>query len=98
MNGDVGIRCDVVGMTGKHSKVGDDLCCRLWLEELSLDAGYIGFGGRLCLVRSGGRGGIMITDDDRASDDCRFLGTLFGRSCSPDHENRKCTTSLGLFL
>lgn len=74
VDGDVGIRCGVIGMSGKRSELGDHLGCSLWIEQLGLDAGYIGFGGRLCLVRRG----VMVTDDDRANDDCRFLCALFG--------------------
>lgn len=77
VDGDVGIRCSVVGLSGKCSKLGDHLGCNLWIEKLGLDTGYIRFGGRLCLIRSRVTRGIVVTDDDRANDGCGFLGALF---------------------
>lgn len=78
VDGDVGSRCGIVGMSGKRSELGDYLGCNLRIEKLGLDTSYIELGDRFWLVRPEVTRGVMVTDDDRANDDCRFLCALFG--------------------
>lgn len=94
MDREIGTRCGVVGMRGKCSEMGDHLGRYLGIEQLGLDTGYIVFGDDLWLVGFRVRRGIMVTDDDRANDGCRFLCALFGRGCCSDNENGKGATSL----